>query len=145
VQKETGLPYIQNFSPQEYKQSPQNWCIAQDQRGVMYFGNYGVLIYDGVSWQQVEIKNTAVRSLCIPPGQNKIYVGAQSDLGYLAADAIGRLHFVSLLDSIPKAHRSFKDVWRTFAVGEAIYFQTFEYILRWADGKMSVWTSQNRL
>jgi PAS domain S-box-containing protein len=143
VWKEAGLPYIQNFSPKEYKQSPQNWCIAQDEQGVMYFGNYGVLVYDGASWRHVQTKDTAVRSLCIPPGQNKIYVGAQSDLGYLAPDAIGRLHFVSLLDSIPKAHRNFKDVWRTFAIGDAVYFQTFEYVFRWADGKLSVWTPKH--
>jgi hypothetical protein len=134
---------ISNFSPQEYKQSPQNWCIAQDERGVMYFGNYGVLVYDGVSWRHVNIKDTAVRSLCIPPGQNKIYVGAQSNLGYLVPDAIGQLRFVSLLDSIPQAYRNFKDVWRTFAIGEAVYFQTFEYIFRWTGGKLSVWTPKH--
>ena len=48
--REAGLPYIQNFSPEDFLGSTQSWAILRDQRGIMYFGNYGVLEYDGVSW-----------------------------------------------------------------------------------------------
>jgi len=45
--KKAGLPYIQNFSPKDYKADPQNLKIVQDERGIMYFGS--LLTYDGVS------------------------------------------------------------------------------------------------
>jgi len=33
--QKAGLPYIQNFSPRDYKADPQNWKIAQDERGML--------------------------------------------------------------------------------------------------------------
>lgn len=142
VWQEAGVPYLQNFSPQEYQATPQNWCLAQDENGVIYAGNYGVLIYDGVSWQRIPINDTAVRSLAIAPG--RIYLGAQRELGYLAADAIGRLRYVSLRDSIPAEHREFQDVWRTLVIGDDVYFQTFDSLLRWRNGRMKVWRPKDR-
>ena len=100
--KENGLPYIQNFSPKDYNAEIQNFTIAQDKRGLMYFGNNkGVLIYDGVSWRTVPTSNkTLARSLCLI--NNKIYVGTEGDFGYLSPDTTGELKFVSLLNLIPK-------------------------------------------
>lgn len=141
VWQEAGFPYIRNFSPAEYKENPQNWCIARDARGVMYFGNYGVLAYDGVTWKHVKTGDTVVRSLCV--AGERIYLGAQGDLGFLAPDPAGELRFVSLLDSIPAEHRDFKDVWRTFALDGAVYFQSFKYIFRWKDGRFRVWPSED--
>ena len=52
--QEKGLILSQYYSPTEYKSGTQNWCIAQDNRGVMYFGNaLGVLEYDGDSWRLI--------------------------------------------------------------------------------------------
>ena len=74
---ENGLPYIQNFSPKDYNAEIQNFSIAQDNRGLMYFGNNkGVLIYDGVSWRTILTSNkTLARSLWL--FEDKIYVGAE--------------------------------------------------------------------
>lgn len=142
VWQEAGVPYLQNFSPKEYQDTPQNWCIAQDDNGLMYFGNYGVLVYDGVSWDRIDVNETAVRSLAV--GHGRIYVGAQSELGYLAPGEAGRLRYFSLRDSIPEPYRDFQDVWRTLVIGEAVYFQTFNYLFRYAGGKMKVWQPQDR-
>ena len=50
----TGLPYIRNFSPEEYQSSKQNWCAVQDFRGMLYIANTrGVLEYDGINWRQI--------------------------------------------------------------------------------------------
>jgi len=32
-------PFIRNYNPKEYGAAFNYWAIAQDQRGVMYFGN----------------------------------------------------------------------------------------------------------
>ncbi len=128
---ETGRPFIRNYSPKEYGAHPQNWAIVQDRRGVMYFGNgLGVLEYDAVSWRLIAMPNkSVVRSLDVDESgaqapHGRIYVGAQGDFGYLAADALGRLQFVSLLERLPSDDREFTDVWRTFATKSGIYFQT---------------------
>jgi signal transduction histidine kinase/DNA-binding response OmpR family regulator len=142
--QENGLPYIRNFSPKEYGEYPQNWCIAQDKRGLMYFANnHGILIYDGVSWRLVKTQNQSiVRSLCIQDG--RIYFGGRQELGYLEADATGELRPTSLLDKIPEKHRNFTDVWFTASTDNAVIFRTSNYIFRWADGKMHVLPANQR-
>jgi len=63
---ELGLPFIRNYSPKEYGAHAQNWTIAQDSRGVMYFGNgIGVVEYDGVSWRLIQFPN-CLYALCPP-------------------------------------------------------------------------------
>ncbi|MFQ5606265.1 MAG: hypothetical protein ACE5HS_23610 [bacterium] len=90
VWQEAGLSYIQNFSPKDYNGGIQNLMVVQNKRGLMYFGNTsGVLIYDRVSWRLVRMPNrSTVRSLCM--ANDRIYVGAVGELGFLAPDATGQ-------------------------------------------------------
>ena len=75
-----GTPYINNYtiddySPEGYRDSPQNWDIYQDSSGVLYFGNTdGMLIYDGSNWRLKYLPNrSSVRS--IKGLDNTLYVG----------------------------------------------------------------------
>ncbi|MCB0290216.1 MAG: hypothetical protein KDH97_08155, partial [Calditrichaeota bacterium] len=142
--REAGFPYVQNFGPKTYGENPQNWGIIQDERGIMYFGNtHGVLIFDGISWQLVQIANDyVVRSLCLSNGT--VYVGGQNELGYLETGADGRYHYVSLIDQLPESERDFKDVWRTVASGDTIYFQATRHLFRLAGGEFRIWHSSTR-
>ncbi len=55
---ESGRPFITNFSPKEYRAEAQNWDIAQDSKGLLYFGNSGgVLQFDGNQWQLIKLSN----------------------------------------------------------------------------------------
>ncbi|MFQ5605863.1 MAG: two-component regulator propeller domain-containing protein, partial [bacterium] len=141
VWKESGLPYIQNFSPKDYQGGIQNFSMMQDDRGIMYFGNNsGVLIYDGVSWRLIRMPNqSAVRSLCVV--RERIYVGAVGELGYLQPDATGRLRYTSLRKDIPEGHGVFKDVYNTLAIGDTLYFSTQNAIFRRAASQVRVWES----
>ncbi|MCZ6820900.1 MAG: triple tyrosine motif-containing protein [Calditrichaeota bacterium] len=135
--KEAGLPYIQNFSPEDFGGESQSWTILQDRRGVMYFGNYGVLEYDGVSWRRIAMPNkSTVRSLALD-ANGRIYVGAQGELGYLASDSLGQLQYVSLLDHVTPDNRDFADVWEAWATSHGIYFNTTKYLFRWQTNDLS--------
>ena len=58
---EAGTFQINTFSAKTYGASPQVWDIAQDRRGVMYFGNTdGILEYDGVRWRRIAVDNGIV-------------------------------------------------------------------------------------
>ncbi len=137
---EIGQPFIRNYSPKEYSGAhPQNWAIVQDQRGVMYFGNgLGVLEYDAVSWRLIALPNASVvRSLDLDV-HGRIYAGAQGEFGYLAADALGQMHYVSLLAQVPPEDREFTDVWRTFVTEEGTYFQTATRLFRFTSAASSI-------
>lgn len=130
-QTRTGVAFLRNYSPQEYRADPQNWAVVQSPQGLMYFGNNdGVLEYDGVKWNIIHTPNrTTVRSLAYG-SDSLLYLGARGDLGYLAPDSVGKLQIVSLLKYLPEDVRDFSDVWSTLAVGDAVYFQTEKYIFR---------------
>jgi len=102
IVNEIGILQINNFSPEAYKGQGQNWAIVQDKNGFMYFGNTDgyVLQYDGVTWRQIAVTNgSIVRSLAID-STDKIYVGAQSEIGYLYPDSIGSYQYLFRRDSI---------------------------------------------
>ena len=142
---EEGRPLIRNIAPEEYGGGGQNWDIVQDSRGVLYVGaTGGVLEHDGASWRLIETPSRGtVRSLALERG-DRVYVGGVSDLGYLAPDSIGTLHFVSLRDRIPADARTFGDVWRTFVLSDGVYFQTESALYRWANDTMRVWKPRVR-
>ena len=107
-QNEIGRPFITTFTQKDYPGDVQTWAFIQDSRGVIYAGNQpGVLEYDGSSWRMIPTANYSfVRSLDIDQN-GRIYVGAQSDIGYLAQDSVGELRYISLLKYIPEKYRDF--------------------------------------
>jgi len=123
--KNEGIPFIKNFTQKDYKGSPQNWAVVQDQRGVMYFGNnYGFLEFDGNSWRLQGVANkTIVRSLAVDKN-GRIYVGGQSDFGYLVPDAQGQMVFASLKPKIEKPYKNFDDVWKIYITEDGVLFGT---------------------
>lgn len=139
-QKLEGIPFITNYSPKEYKSSPENWAIAQDKRGVMYFGNgSNVLEYDGVNWRRIEASNNSViRSLAID-SSGIVYVGAVGEFGFLRPDSKGVMTYCSLVSWLPENEREFADVWKTYATNEGVYFQTFSKLIRIHKGVVKIW------
>ena len=136
-----GLNYITNYSPEDYKLQPQNWCIVQDQRGIIYAANQGGLLeYDGVSWRQIEVPNTNIRSLAMDES-GTIYVGGLNEFGYLEADANGTLLYRSLVQHLEDRQKNFFNVWRIHTLNEGIYFMTWKYLFRWEPGtkQIKVW------
>lgn len=132
-------PQIFNYSSSIYKGGLQNWGVAQDSKGVMYFGNNeGLLSFDGRNWRIYPLPNaTVVRSVAIDKN-DRIYVGGQDELGYFEGDEKGMLIFHSLKDKIQEGERFFSDVWHTEILGDDIFFHTSLYIFRLSHNKIIV-------
>ncbi len=129
---EKGLPFITNYLSKDYKASPQNWGIIEDNQGIMYFANsFGLLEYDGVKWRRLALKglNFIVRTLD-KDKSGRIFFGAGGDFGYLATDSLGQNQPISLLQFVPATLRQFNDVWSVYATEEGVYFQARERIFR---------------
>ncbi len=139
-----GKPFIQNFTPEDYNSTYQNWCVNRDKRGLTYFGNdLGVLQYDGLKWRLIKTPNNSiVRSLCVD-SIGRIYVAASSDFGYLFPDSSGELQFVSLLKYIDKGQKEFGDVWDVVATSKYVFFKTQDKIFRWNGNKIKIFNSVN--
>jgi serine phosphatase RsbU (regulator of sigma subunit)/ligand-binding sensor domain-containing protein len=124
---ENGIPILNNYHHSITGGSEQNWCITQDARGVMYIGNNdkGVLEYDGKEWRSIPLPgNPIVRSM-VTGDDGVVYVGAESEFGYLALDGIGNLYYQSLSDTIDQDQFPFAGVWRSYFHDGKVYFCTF--------------------
>ena len=143
-QHEQGRYLIRNYSPEEYDGHPQNWVIAEDHRGVMYFGNsIGLLEYDGITWRQLRVPGRIVRSIDVDH-KGRVYVGSSGNFGYLAPDSTGSLSFISLLTKVDSSLRNFSNVWHTLAIGDTIYFITYSGVFRYSGNKIHVWKAKTR-
>jgi signal transduction histidine kinase/DNA-binding NarL/FixJ family response regulator/predicted DNA-binding transcriptional regulator AlpA len=133
-----GIKYLENYSPKDYEKHPQNWAILQDRSGIIYVGNHtGLLIYDGVSWRTIDdIPNKTVYSMAMDEN-GTIYIGGDSEIGYLAPDENGRLKYISLRDRLDDNEKNFSQVWRTHSTKEGIYFRTKNFLFRRHKGKLN--------
>ena len=146
VQKESGSLPVYNFSPKIYNAHEQNFSIAQDQRGIMYFGNnQGVLEYDGVNWKLIRTRTRSqVMSLSVD-NKGRVYVGSNNEFGYLSADSIGILKFHSLSDKLDTTYQNFNLVWNTYTTESGIIFQTYDYLFIYNQDSVRIISSETRI
>jgi class 3 adenylate cyclase len=128
---DSGTFLFRVYGAKTYGASPQNWAIAQDSRGVMYFGNTDCLLeFDGATWRKIVLpNNSTVRSLAVD-GHGKVFVGGQGEIGYLRPNAAGVMEYQSLLPLLAKGDKEFGDVWSIFSTPEGVYFSSYRQIIR---------------
>lgn len=133
-----GAPPVLNFSKKDFRAGTQIWDIAQDSRGVMWFGNNeGLLEFDGRHWRLHPLGNgTIVRS--VATGSNgRVYAGGQGDFGYFEPDDRGALRYRSLAPLLPESERHFGDVWDVSARPEGVFFRTDNQAFHYHDGRLT--------
>ncbi len=117
-----GKRIVRTYLPSDYSGGTQNWAICADTNNWLYFGNQGILIYDGFWWNKAVTRNgSAVRAITLGP-DGKIYYGAINEFGVLSVDSKGK-YSVEVLSNDIEFKRP--DVWSLHAVGkQQISFQT---------------------
>jgi len=138
--KDIGIiPFIKNYTASNYNAAEQNWAAIQDQRGIMYFANTdkSILEFDGKTWNKIKVP-TPVFSFEIDKN-GVIYVGGKGELGYLKADEVGVLNFISLKDKLPHDYTEFDKIWDIFITKDSsVCFQTFDEIFIYKQGNVEV-------
>lgn len=138
-QNTIGLPLIINYDKSQYRGGAQTWDIAQDAKGVMYFANNeGLITFDGSHWNIFPTPNhTIIRSLAISP-DNKVFVGAQGEIGYFETNDAGIFTYRSLKTLIPEKHQLFADIWNIELSDGIVFFQATDKIFQLQHGSISV-------
>ncbi|MCZ4408166.1 hybrid sensor histidine kinase/response regulator transcription factor [Cryomorphaceae bacterium 1068] len=140
---ESGLPFIEYYSPERYDALTQNWGAVQDSLGMLYFANGGgVLIYNGVTWELIELPNKTHTKCIAIDNKSRVYVGAFGEFGFIEPDELGQFQYVSLSDSLQESDRDFSTIWTVLAADDGIYFRSTEAIFRWDNEKLKVWKSE---
>lgn len=98
IYAQDGTPFITHFKEAKEIES-QNWSISQDNQNVMLFANRkGLLTFDGHKWDLHELPYIPF-ALKKSPFDNKVYVGANNNYGYLERNSKGTIEYKSLSDS----------------------------------------------
>ena len=98
--------FITNFKKELYGRGQQTWQISSYDDDYFYFANKnGLLEYNGSDWKLFQLNNqTDVRSVHISKKQNRIYIGGESEFGYLEPDAKGQLIYKELSEEFTREH-----------------------------------------
>ncbi len=136
---EYGYPFIQNYSPKDHRGHAQNWCLAQDRRNVMYFGNGdGILEYDGASWRLIPLKYNSMCRSIFTSRKGIIYAGGNKQFGFLAPDNKGIMGFVPISTS-PENGLKYSEILDIVEFDDAIFFRSHEAIFRYKNNNVKGW------
>lgn len=142
--KDIGLPFIENYSRKDYQAGTQNWAIAQNEDGIMYFANNaGLLQYNGIKWQVYPLPNNSVVR-CVAYLDNKIYVGGYDEFGYFRENELGQLEYFSLSSKLSEKDRSLGEVWRIHFTRYGIVFQSFLKIIIFSNNKIDILSAERQ-
>lgn len=115
---EIGKPFIDNFSPKDYKHENQNFSIAQDTNGMMYFGNLdGVMQFDGQSWRLLEFKGKPILK-STPNGS--LFVGGYQTFGEIINTENFQMKYVPLEKQLWDAGFKFDHVTKILNYGNSV-------------------------
>lgn len=119
-------PIVRNYTVSDYEGGIQNWAIAQDENGVMYFGNSkGLLEFDGYAWKLHQLPSKGiVRSIYIA-NDRRIYVGSYEEFGYFSRTPLNTLEYHSLKNKVKDFKFHNDEIWSIVKVGCEIVFQSF--------------------
>lgn len=142
VRAQLAQSEVMSFTRNQYIAGTQNWAMAQDRYKRLYIANNeGLLVFNGTNWQLYPVPNkTILRSIAFG-ADGKLYAGAQDELGYYAADKVGRLQFTSLKYLLPAEDQKFTDVWQLEVCGQDVFFRTNTKIFKLNGQKITVYPS----
>ena len=151
--KSIGVPYVQNYTKSVYQSGNQNWAIAKDKKGIMYFGNaQGLLTYDGRYWQQYLMPNRQIVRAVAAGDNEVIYTGSFGEFGYWSPHN-RKLKYTSITHLIPNKPAVTDEVWKIFtdeptagkanakntaATTQRVIFQTFSALYIYQNNKITV-------
>ncbi len=131
---EEGRPIIAGFTARDTGGSNESWVTIQDERGVLYFGCFDVLSFDGEHWKHFPIPGSyAVTGLALGPA-GRIWVGALNEIGYFDKTDEGLSAYHSLVRYLPDNARELGNVWQVIVHNEGAVFVTATSVLVW-DGR----------
>jgi hypothetical protein len=133
-----GVPFVQNYSKGHYKAGNQNWAVACGPEGFMYFANNeALLVFDGQHWQSYFMPGKIIVRGLAADDKGRVYTGGLAEFGYWTPDATGQLSYHSLSEQLPEEDRPRDEIWKIYASGDQVVFQSFSTIYILSDGKLT--------
>lgn len=121
--------YIKNYPKQVYQAASQNWSVAQDSNGYLYFANnIGLLEFDGITWTLYPAPEGAIIRAVAVDKENRIFTAGYRELGYWVRNALGRLVYHSLKNKVEANFTTNEEFWNVIISDGHVYFQSFSKV-----------------
>ncbi len=134
--QQKGLPFMQNYLPQDYGNHGKIWDIKSAKNGLVYMASEGGLLeFDGQLWNRFRNYKGYTRSLHIV-NDSVIYVGADMDFGiYIKKNQ--KFSYQSLYPYRKNATGVTEEFWGTYQLRDKIIFVSHQNIYTYYNGKIS--------
>ena len=87
-----GLPFLRNFSANEYQAHNRNFDITTDEKGFVYVANFeGLLYYDQAEWRIIHTPNITRITTLYRDAKGTIWAGGYNYLGFIKGNERGDL------------------------------------------------------
>ncbi|MEO0797553.1 MAG: hypothetical protein AAFX93_20615 [Verrucomicrobiota bacterium] len=132
-----GAPPIETFSAETINADGLNWQAAQGDDGRLFFANHdGLLVFDGENWRKYRTGSVA-RSIHLEDG-NRIWIGGDSELGFLdiVDGKVGT--YQSLLEKLPNPELQLGEIWQVDKLGDSIAFVSKDNLVTYTNGVIEV-------
>lgn len=133
-----GLAVVEAHSSSEFRTQGPVWAMVRDETGRLYVGTEQLLVLDGERWQRIEVPG-ARQFRALAKGNDKIWVGAAGELGFLETDGTGATRFVSLLKELRSAKAEPGEIWSVQATSQGAVFVGTQQMMRWDGTRFTVW------
>ena len=132
----SGVARVIHYTKKDFQGDPQFWAICQDREGVLYFGNNdGTLIFDGQTWQKVQLPNkSSTRSLLVS-SSGEVFAGGYNEFGKISKDQYGKYFYESMVQLLRAEDRNIENIWAIHEVQGHLVFRSFKMLIAVANGK----------
>ncbi|MDX2283948.1 MAG: ATP-binding protein [Bacteroidia bacterium] len=144
VWSQSDNPFIKNYTrnayfSKDFQTSPQNWGFAQDLAGRMYVVNTGGLLeFDGKSWRMIAGTEGLAGMRVCADRQGRIWIGAETEFGYLKPGPAGQLEFASLSGFRSDGAEDAPLIRSVWEADDGIWFVSFRRVWRWQAEQQSL-------
>ncbi|MBW1294427.1 triple tyrosine motif-containing protein [Aquimarina litoralis] len=120
------ITQIRNYSSKNIgNAAPKTYDITQTKQGTLYFANeYGLLEYDGTSWDILLQPNNRSHISSILADDSRIYIGGNNEIGFVEKNSFDQAYYRSLNQLLAKNCTNFSLVWGIFKIRDEVYFCT---------------------
>lgn len=121
-----GVPFIKNYSPEQYGEAGKVWAITSTDNGLVYCAtDQGLLEFDGQRWIHHSGSKGFTRSLLMTSDSTG-YSGADKDFGGWQRNAAGQFAYASHNPYRKSTKGLNEEFWGTYRLGEDIVFVSYD-------------------
>ncbi|MGH8019688.1 MAG: hypothetical protein ACREIA_15685, partial [Opitutaceae bacterium] len=125
-----GRPILDVWTDSDYDASGANRVVIRDRSGRVYVGNSGVLSFDGRRWSKININNAYGTRCLTLDEQDRIWLGAVNEIGFLEPSSLGERRYRSLTHLVPE-EVEIPDVWGVHRLNGKTLFVLTQGVLVW--------------